>query len=154
MLTYITDHEVPISHQKEIPGIQHKMPGQAPVNDQLPTPTGDYQLYKAAGKLAGKKALITGGDSGIGRAIAVLYAMEGAESTIVYLPEEEEDAQKTKKLVEEKGVKLHLISSDLRKAENCKNVVEKAVERMGDINTLALNHGTQVMKESISELSE
>lgn len=73
-------HEVPVSQQNSIPGKQHEMPGQAPVNDQLPTSTGGYQLYKAAGKLAGKKALITGGDSGIGRAIAVLYAMVSSTS--------------------------------------------------------------------------
>ena len=63
------------------------MAGQDPVNDQLPTSDGGYQTYKAAGKLAGRKALITGGDSGIGRAVAILYAMEGAESTIVYTSE-------------------------------------------------------------------
>jgi len=147
-------HEVPVSKQDSIPGKQHEMPGQAPVNDQLPTSTGGYQLYKAAGKLSGKKALITGGDSGIGRAIAVLYAMEGAETMIVYLPEEDKDAQETKRLVEEKGGKIHLLSADLRTASACKKIVEKAVQAMGTINTLALNHGTQVMKESIDELSE
>jgi len=147
-------HKVPVSKQESIPGRQHEMPGQAPVNDQLPTSSGGYQLYKAAGKLAGKKALITGGDSGIGRAIAILYAMEGAESMIVYLPEEDKDAQETKKLVEEKGGKVHLLAADLRTSGACKKVVEKAVEKMGGINTLALNHGTQVMKESIADLSE
>ena len=93
------------------------MAGQDPVNDQLPTSSGSYQTYKAAGKLSGKKALITGGDSGIGRAVAILYAMEGAKSTIVYTSEEEKDAQKTKGLVEEKGGKLHLLQADLRKSE-------------------------------------
>jgi hypothetical protein len=77
------------------------MAGPDPVNDQLPADDGGYQPYKAAGKLAGKKAFITGGDSGIGRAIAVLYAMEGAESTIIYTPDEEIDAQHTQKLVRE-----------------------------------------------------
>src|SRR5205814_776620 len=101
--------------------------------DQLPTPDGGYQTYLAAGKLAGKKALITGGDSGIGRAVAVLYAMEGAESTIVYLPEEEKDAQETLRLVQEKGGKLHLLAADLRRHQKCRDVVEKTLQMMGGI---------------------
>jgi len=147
-------HQAPISHQDDIPGKQHKMPGQDPVNDQLPTDDGGYQPYLAAGKLRGKKALITGGDSGIGRAVAILYAMEGATSTIVYTPEEEKDAQETKRLVEEKGGQLHLLTADLQSSQACKNVVEKAKAAMGNINILVLNHGTQVMRETIADLSE
>ncbi|KAG0646018.1 putative oxidoreductase [Hyphodiscus hymeniophilus] len=146
-------HEVPIAHQ-ENPGKQHQMAGPDAVNDQLPTSDGGYQSYKAAGKLAGKKALITGGDSGIGRAVAILYAMEGAESTIVYTPEEEKDAQETLKLVEEKGGKLHLQQADLKEQKSCKEVVEEAKKNMGAINILVLNHGTQTMVNDISELSE
>lgn len=130
------------------------MPGQDPVNDQLPTDEGGYQPYRAAGKLRGKNALITGGDSGIGRAVAILYAMEGATSTIVYTPEEEQDAQETKRLVEEKGGQLHLITADLRSAPACKNVTEKALAAMGRINILVLNHGFQMMKPTIADLSE
>jgi NAD(P)-dependent dehydrogenase (short-subunit alcohol dehydrogenase family) len=130
------------------------MPGRAPVNDQLPTADGGYQTYLAAGKLRGKKALITGGDSGIGRSIAVRYAMEGAESTIVYLPEEATDAEETAKLVREKGGVIHLQTADLRSQQACKNVVEKAKEAMGGINILVLNHGTQMMQETIADLSE
>ncbi|KAJ5051521.1 uncharacterized protein L3040_001297 [Drepanopeziza brunnea f. sp. 'multigermtubi'] len=146
-------HTVPVSHQSA-PGKQHEMAGQSPVNDQLPTSSGGYQPYRAASKLAGKKALITGGDSGIGRAVAILYAMEGAESTIVYTPEEEKDAQDTKKLVSEKGGNIHLIQADLREASKCKSVVEEAVKNMGGVNVLVLNHGYQMMKETIGELSE
>lgn len=148
-----TGHEVPISHQSA-PGKQNKMIGPDPVNDQLPTADGGYQLYKAAGKLAGRKALITGGDSGIGRAVAILYAMESAESTIVCNNEEEKDAQQTLQLVERKGGKVHLLQADLRKQEHCKEVVEKAYRNMGTINILVLNHGTRMMKNDISELSE
>jgi NAD(P)-dependent dehydrogenase (short-subunit alcohol dehydrogenase family) len=126
----------------------------APVNDQLPTEDGGYQLYKAAGKLVGKKALITGGDSGIGRAVAILYAMEGAESTIVYTPEEEKDAHGTQDLVREKGGKVHLIQADLRSAQTCKSVVEKAIQYMGRINILVLNHGVQMMQETIADITE
>ncbi|TVY32109.1 General stress protein [Lachnellula subtilissima] len=146
-------HQVPVSHQ-DAPGKQHEMKGPDPVDDHLPTADGGSQPYKAAGKLAGKKALITGGDSGIGRSIAVLYAMEGAEVTIVYTPDEETDAKKTEGLVKEKGAKIHLIQADLRSHKECKRVVDKAVEAMGRINILALNHGTQTMKDSISEISE
>lgn len=128
--------------------------GQAPVNNQLPTETGGYQLYKAAGKLAGKKALITGGDSGIGRAVAVLYAMEGAESTIVYLSGEEKDAQETQNLVREQGGELHLLQADLRTHQACQHVVGEAINKMGCINILVLNHGFQMMQKTIADLSE
>lgn len=134
--------------------MQHQMPGEQSVNDQLPTPTGGYQTHLAAGKLAGRKALITGGDSGTGRAVAVLYAMEGAESTIVYLPEEEKDAQETQRLVRAKGSKAHLMTADLRSHQACKNTVSKALEAMGAINILVLNHAFQMMQETIGDLSE
>jgi len=147
-------HKVPVSGQEETPGQQHKMESPKPVNDQLPTEDGGHQLYKAAGKLAGKKALITGGDSGIGRAVAILYAMEGADSTIVYTPEEEKDAIETQRLVKEKGQQAHLIPADLRSHQTCKTVVEKALQTMGRINILVLNHGTQVMREDITEIGE
>lgn len=130
------------------------MPGKDPVNDQLPADDGGYQPYKAAGKLQGKKALITGGDSGIGRSVAILYAMEGAESTIVHLPSEIEDAQETQRLVQLKGGKLHLVSADLQSRAACKNVVENALTAMGRINILVLNHGTQRMRGSIEDLTE
>jgi NAD(P)-dependent dehydrogenase (short-subunit alcohol dehydrogenase family) len=115
---------------------------------------GGYHLYKAAGKLAGKKALISGADPGIGRAIAILYAMEGAESTIIYVPEEEADAQETEKLVQERGGRAHLIQADLTNEQTCKDVVDKAIGYMGRINILVLNHGPEVMKETIEEVTE
>jgi len=146
-------HQPPVSHQDSVPGQQTKLPVEA-VNDQLPTGDGGYQPYLAAGKLKGKKALITGGDSGIGRATAILYAMEGAESTIVYTHDEQKDAEETKQLVEKKGGKLHLIPADLQSQKTCKEVVDKALEVMGRINILVLNHGTQMMVEDIKDLSE
>ena len=130
------------------------MKGPAPVNTKLPTEDGGYQTYKAAGKLEGKKAIITGGDSGIGRAVAILFAMEGADSFIAYLPQEEEDAQITKKRVEEAGRSCHLLAVDLRSKENCKKVVESALEKMGGINILVNNAAYQNVIHGITELSE
>ena len=130
------------------------MKGPAPVDQQVPTEDGGYQIYKPAGKLEGKKALITGGDSGIGRAIAILYAMEGAESLINYLPEEESDAQTTKKEVEKYGGKIHLYPGDIRKRDVCEKLVNEAVTRMGTINILVNNAGYQNMINGINELSE
>lgn len=130
------------------------MKGPQPINNQIPTEDGGYQKYRAAGKLQGKKALITGGDSGIGRAIAILYAMEGAESCIVYLPAEKEDGMETKRLVEKEGGKVHLLEGDLKDRNTCKAVVERAKDAMGEINILVLNHAYQMMKHGIEELSE
>lgn len=125
-----------------------------PQVDHLPTADGGRELYKAAGKLKGKKALITGGDSGIGRSIAVLYAMEGADSFIAYLPEEEDDAQETVKLVKEKGAKCYTYATDLKSRDNCKKVVEEAVKQMGGIDILVNNHAYQMMVEDIKDLTE
>jgi NAD(P)-dependent dehydrogenase (short-subunit alcohol dehydrogenase family) len=130
------------------------MPDPKPVSDHLPTEDGGYQLYKAAGKLMGKRAIITGGDSGIGRAIAILFAMEGASSLIVYLPQEEKDAQETKKKVEEHGRECHLLAIDLRRKENCKTVVEVALQKLGGIDILVNNAAFQNMVQDIKDITE
>ncbi|KAL9104660.1 MAG: hypothetical protein Q9163_000403 [Psora crenata] len=146
-------HQIPIQHMDQ-PALQKDMKGPDPVNQQVPTEDGGYQTYKAAGKLDGKKAIITGGDSGIGRAIAILYAMEGADSLIAYLPEEEQDAQDTKDAVEKHGRKCYLIATDLTKRENCQKVVDEAMAKMGAINILVNNAAYQNMINGINELSE
>jgi NAD(P)-dependent dehydrogenase (short-subunit alcohol dehydrogenase family) len=133
------------------------MEGPKPATEEIPTEEGGYQRYKAAGKLEGKKAVITGGDSGkgfvertrsnlliissgIGRAVAVLFAMEGADSLINYLPEEEKDAQETKRLVEKYGRKCHLLPADIKSKENCQKVVDTAMSDMSAINILVNNN--------------
>ena len=128
--------------------------GPNPEDQHLPTEDGGYQKYKAAGKLEGKKVIITGGDSGIGRAIAILYAMEGAESFVAYLPEEQKDAEDTKAEVEKYYGKLHLYPTDLRKKENCQKVVDEAVRAMGGLNILVNNAAYQNMTNGIDELTE
>ncbi|SMR63931.1 unnamed protein product [Zymoseptoria tritici ST99CH_3D1] len=144
---------MPENQFQDPPGHQHKL-DPAPATNQVPTPDGKYQLYKSANKLAGKKALITGGDSGIGRASAVLFAMEGADSFIVYLPEEEKDAQQTKKEVEEHGRKCYLHAADLTKKENCVKAVEEAVKQLGGLDVLFNNHAYQMVQENILSLPD
>lgn len=131
------------------------MPNPKPLFDEIPTSDGGSQKYKPVGKLEGKKAIITGGDSGIGRATAILFAMEGADSLIAYLPEEEEDAQETKKRVEEYGRKCHLLPTDLRDQGNCRKVVDEALKVFdGQIDILFNNAAYQMMVEDIKDLSE
>jgi hypothetical protein len=133
-----TGHTVPVTKQ-DFPGMEKDMPNPKPTRHEVPEAGGGKTTYKAAGKLQGKKALITGGDSGIGAATAILFAREGADSTIVYLPEEEEDAQGTKKEVEGLGAQCHLIARDITKKENCLEVVNFALEKMGAIDILFNN---------------
>lgn len=150
----ITGHEIPISSQ-EVPGLESNMPNPKPLYDEIPTDDGKSQKYKAAGKLKGKNAIITGGDSGIGRATAVLFAMEGANSLIAYLPEEEEDARETKKLVEQYGQQCHLVPTDLKDQANCKKVVDEAVKAFnGKIDILFNNAAYQMVVEDIKDLPE
>ncbi|KAG7292355.1 hypothetical protein NEMBOFW57_002390 [Staphylotrichum longicolle] len=147
-------HEIPVSSQ-EVPGLESNMPNPKPLYDEIPTDDGKSQKYKAAGKLKGKNAIITGGDSGIGRATAVLFAMEGANSLIAYLPEEEEDAQETKKLVEQYGQQCHLVPTDLKDQANCKKVVDEAVKAFnGKIDILFNNAAYQMVVEDIKDLPE
>ncbi|OCT48293.1 putative oxidoreductase [Cladophialophora carrionii] len=141
-----------VTHQ-DPPGREGDLPVEA-IHDKLPTPDGGWQEYKAAGKLEGKKAFITGSSTlrGIGRAIAILFAKEGADSFIVYLPEEEEDAKETQKRVEAEGRKCHLFPTDVRKYENCEKAVKAAQQALGKINILVNNAAYQMMQMDITEI--
>ncbi|WPH00687.1 Hypothetical protein R9X50_00351700 [Acrodontium crateriforme] len=145
-------YQPPIQHQTP-PGTQETL-DPAPLTESIPTPDGGSQLYKPANKLQGRKALITGGDSGIGRATATLFAMEGADVYIVYLPDEESDAQETKQLVEKYNQRCSLHATDLRDKMNCHDVVEEALKALGEINILFNNHAYQMVQKDISVLSE
>jgi NADP-dependent 3-hydroxy acid dehydrogenase YdfG len=150
----VLGHRIPVSHQ-EFPGKETKMPDPKPEFERIPTQDGGSKPYQAAGKLNGMNAIITGGDSGIGRATALLFAHEGANSFIAYLPEEQEDAEATKKRVEEIGQKCWLFPTDLTKRENCRKVIDEAVKAFGGrIDILFNNHGYQMVVDDIKDLSE
>jgi len=117
-----------------------------------PAPDSDLSNYKAADKLKGKVAIITGGDSGIGRAVAIAYAMEGANVAIVYNVNDQ-DAEKTKSLVEERGGQCLPIKIDVRKPEECEQAVEQTVEKFGQLNILVNNAAFQMVHEDIAELT-
>jgi NAD(P)-dependent dehydrogenase (short-subunit alcohol dehydrogenase family) len=119
-----------------------------------PRPRFEAPKYKAAGKLEGKCALITGGDSGIGRAIAVLYAREGADVAISYLREEQTDAEETKRAVEAAGRRCVLIPGDLKKAKFCTALVEKAAATLGKLDILVSNAAHQNRKDKLEDLTD
>lgn len=119
-----------------------------------PRPKYQGSKYKPAGKLQGKAALITGGDSGIGRAVAVFYAREGADVALVYLPEEQSDADETREAVEAEGRRCILLPGDLTDAEFCEEVVERTVEELGKLDILVSNAAHQNRKQSIEEITD
>jgi len=110
--------------------------------------------YKAAGKLEGKVALVTGADSGIGRAVAYLYAREGADVAIVHLPEEQEDADEIRQAIEEEGRKCLDLPGDLTDPKFCRKVVEKTVSELGRLDVLVSNAAWQNRKESIEDVAD
>lgn len=110
--------------------------------------------YKPAGKLEGKVAIVTGGDSGIGRSVAYLYACEGADVAISYLPEEEEDAQVVKEAIESEGRKCLMIPGDLRDSAFCREVIERTVKEFGQLDILVSNAAWQNRKQVISQITE
>ncbi|KAK5018598.1 general stress protein [Cryomyces antarcticus] len=114
---------------------------------------GGFVEYQAAGKLKDKKALITGGDSGIGRSVAILYAREGADVTIVYLPDEQEDAEDTKKAVEKEGRSCLLVAGNLMTNDTCREAVDKHVEKYGRIDVLVNNASKQIICEDFAEIN-
>ncbi|KAL4854252.1 putative oxidoreductase YhdF [Chlorella vulgaris] len=139
------------------PGLQKDMKDQ-PVSEQLPTQHGDEEVltlesYRGVGKFKGKVALITGGDSGIGRSVAVLMAKEGAKGVaIVYLPAEQPDAKDAQKLIEAEGSEALLLPMDLSEGDAvCKKIVDKVVEKYGRVDVLVNNAAVQYVVPSITE---
>ncbi len=128
---------------------------EAPGSDEDMNPKADHgeESYKGSGKLAGRKAIITGGDSGIGRAVAIAFAREGADVLISYLPEEEEDAQETKKWIEKAGKKAVLVPGDIQDEDHCKMIINKAIEEFGGVDILVNNAAYQMTHDSLSEIT-
>src|SRR5690606_27735427 len=119
-----------------------------------PRPRYEAPQYRAAGKLEGKAALITGGDSGIGRSVAVLYAREGANVAIVYLPAEETDALETRNAVEAEGRRALLIPGDVTDPDFCREAVEQTVNELGKLDVLVNNAAFQQHQESLEDISD
>ena len=119
-----------------------------------PRPRYEAKDYRAAHKLEGKTALITGGDSGIGRAVALLYAREGADVAIVYLPSEQPDAEETKRAVEATGRKCLLLPGDITSREFCDEAVERTVGEFGKLDILVSNAAHQMRKKTLAEITD
>lgn len=132
----------PLQHQK-MPGVQENM---------RPEPDCGEESYQGCGKLKGRKALVTGGDSGIGRAAAIAYAREGADVAINYLPSEKEDAEEVKTLIEKSGQQAVLIPGDVSDENFCAEMVETAVSELGGLDILTLVAGKQQFVKDILDL--
>ena len=122
--------------------------------DIEPRPEYEAPAYRGSGKLEGKVALITGGDSGIGRATAVLFAREGADVAIVFLPEEQEDADETQRAVEAEGRTCVLIAGDVQDSAFCRDSVERTVQELGHLDILVNNAAFQQHVEDLEELDD
>ncbi|HEY2114703.1 MAG TPA: SDR family NAD(P)-dependent oxidoreductase, partial [Candidatus Angelobacter sp.] len=134
----------PKQHQPH-PGIEAEV---------APRPRYKAPMYRGADKLFDKVALITGGDSGIGRAVAVLYAREGADVAVVFLPQEKRDAEETAQAVQAEGRHCLLIPGDVKDAEFCRTAVKQTVEEFGGLDILVNNAAFQKHQESLDDLTE
>lgn len=133
----------PPQHQNQQPGIESEM---------TPKPKSDDAKYQGSGKLRNKVALITGGDSGIGRAVAIFFAKEGADVAIAYL-NEHNDAKETKQLVENEGRKCITLAGDVGDEEFCKAAVQKTVDELGKLDILVNNAAEQHPQQSIEDIT-
>lgn len=122
--------------------------------DMKPRPLYEGAEYREAGKLEGRVALVTGGDSGIGRAVAVLFAREGADVAIVYLPDEQTDAEETRDAVAGVGRRCVLIAGDVQGSDFCREAVERTVAELGQLDILVNNAAYQHRRESLADISD
>lgn len=136
--------------RKEFPKQKQKLPGNE--HEMNPEPEIIRPNYKGSDKLKNKVALITGGDSGIGRSVAVHFAREGANIAIVYL-KEDKDAKKTKQLVEDEGQECLIISGDLKDSTFCKNVVKKCIKTFGALNVVVNNAAVQYPENELEKIT-
>ena len=136
---------------EEMPG--QKLPYPARQSDMRPQPDSDLSNYKPAGKLQGRVALITGADSGIGRAVAVAFALEGADVAILY-NENTDDARTTQAMVEARGRRCLVIRADVRDAEACRDAVRQTVGALGRLNILVNNAAYQMARTRFEDITE
>jgi NAD(P)-dependent dehydrogenase (short-subunit alcohol dehydrogenase family) len=132
------------AHQQNPPGTEQQM---------HPAPDHGEASYRGSGRLAGKAAVITGGDSGIGKAVAIAFAREGADVVISYL-DEHEDAEDTRKWVEDAGRTAVLVPGDLTDAANCRTVIDRAVQEFGRVDILVSNAAFQATHADLAEISD
>ena len=142
----MTDYPTP-----PYPEQQQAIPGRT--EDMDPRPDHGESSYKGSGRLAGKKTIVTGGDSGIGRAVALAFAREGADVLIAYL-DEHDDAEATKALVEAEGRQAVLVAGDLSQPDQCRTVIAKAVEAFGRIDVLVNNAAHQRSFETLEDIAD
>ncbi|MES2734331.1 MAG: SDR family oxidoreductase [Bacteroidota bacterium] len=135
----------PPQQQSEQPGMQYEM---------SPQPEVIRENYKGSDKLANKVALITGGDSGIGRSVAVHFAREGADVAIAYKQEERKDAEATRQLVEKEGRKCLLLPGDLRDSQYCQSIVEQTVQQLGKLNIVVNNAAEQHPEKTLEDITD
>jgi len=132
------------AQQQDVPGLQSEM---------SPTPDCGEDSYRGSGRLVGKAAVITGGDSGIGRAVAIAYAREGADVLISYLSEDQ-DAKDTAHLVEQAGQTAVLVPGDVSRPQHCRDIIARAVDAFGKVDILVNNAAYQMNRESLEEISD
>ncbi|MGN6279829.1 MAG: SDR family oxidoreductase [Sphingomonas sp.] len=133
---------------------RQRQPWPGLARDMTPKPDHGETSYKGSGRLAGRKALITGGDSGMGRAAAIAFAREGADVAINYHPDEQPDADEVVDLIEAEGRTCAAIPGDLRDADFCKRLVEQAVATLGGLDILVNNAARQQQADSITDISD
>ena len=143
--------DTPADPNPPMPEQQQDTPGTTAKMD--PRPDHGEKTYRGSGRLAGKKAVITGGDSGIGRAVAIAFAREGADVLISYL-NEDEDAQDTAQWIEKAGRKAVLVPGDIGSAEHCRAIVDQAVSEFGRIDILVNNAAHQMTFEEIGDIPD
>src|SRR3954462_7319187 len=134
----------------EFPSQRQQVPGST--GEMEPEPHDEMRGYEGRGLLSGKRALVTGGDSGIGRAVSVGFAKEGADVAIAYL-EEDADARHTKELVEREGRRCLTVGGDMYDEKHTREMVRRVAAEFGGIDVLVLHHGTQTPVEDIREIT-
>ncbi|MDF9276336.1 glucose 1-dehydrogenase [Arthrobacter sp. EH-1B-1] len=132
------------AQQQDVPGVQSAME---------PIPDCGEESYRGSGKLTGKAAVITGGDSGIGRAVAIAFAREGADVLVSYL-NEDEDARETARYIEEAGRKAVLVPGELSDSQHCRDIIDRAVQEFGKVDILVSNAAYQMSHQTLDEITE